>query len=147
MPIILVLLILSSPISRATIYKWIDEQGNTHYGSVPQKNARHTEKIQLREKFTTHPRISKEDVAIERSNQQEAELEKRKQAAAEPPKPAPLSRSERTRLCKQAQRDVAGIRSRGRMRERNTHGEYIYLSEPQRQQRLRAAQSRQKKYC
>lgn len=57
------------------------------------------------------------------------------------------SRKEKNRLCKEAKTDIAAINSRGRMREVNSKGEYIYLSEQERQQRLSAAKKKQKEFC
>lgn len=142
-------LILSSGLSHAQIYKWVDENGQVHYGSKPQQNNQSVETIKIRQNTTTTPRISKEDLAIDAMNKKEADAERAKQEALRPPPvEQKIPASEKRRLCRQAKDDYAGIMSRGRMRERKgTTGEYVYLTEKQRQQRLSAASKKQRKYC
>jgi len=137
------------PVSHAKIYKWVDENGQVHYGSKPQVNTQSVETIKIRENTTTTPRISKEDLAIDALNKEEAEAERKKlEATRLPDVEEKIPASEKRRLCQQAKDDYAGIMSRGRMRERQgSTGEYVYLSEKQRQQRLNAARKRQREYC
>ena len=134
--------------AHARIYKWLDENGQVHYGSQPQPDSQSVEQIKIRKNSTTSPRISKEDLAIDAINRQEAEAERKKQQALQPEPVKPtIPASEKRRLCKQAREDYSRIMSRGRMREKNSKGEYVYLTETQRQQRLQASKNRQKKYC
>ncbi len=142
------LILLWSPASHAQIYKWQDENGQIHYGSQPQQNSRSVERIEIRQNITTKPRISKEDLAIEAINRQEAEAERKKQQAQHPvPVEPKIPASEKRRLCKQARDDYTRITSRGRMREINSKGEYVFLTEAQRQQRIKASKDRERKYC
>ena len=140
---------LWAPASHANIYKWIDDNGQIHYGSKPQANSQSVETIKIRENTTTTPRISKEDLAIEALNKKEADAERAKlEATRLPDVEQEIPASEKRRLCRQAKDDYAGIMSRGRMRERKgTTGEYVYLTEKQRQQRLSAASKKQREYC
>jgi len=142
-------LILWGPASHAKIYKWVDENGQVHYGSQPQLNNQSVETIKIRKNTTTTPRISKEDLAIDAMNKKEADAERaRQEALRSPPVEQKIPASEKRRLCQQAKSDYADIMSRGRMRERQgTTGEYVYLTEAQRQQRLSAAQKKQREYC
>jgi len=140
---------LCGSVSHAKVYKWVDENGQVHYGSKPQANNQSVETIKIRENTTTTPRISKEDLAIDSMNEKEAEAERAKQEALRPPPvEQKIPASEKRRLCQQAKSDYAGIMSRGRMRERQgSTGEYVYLTEKQRQQRLIAASKKQREYC
>ena len=61
--------------------------------------------------------------------------------------PVEISKKEKRALCNEAKSDVAGISSRGRMREINKKGEYVYLDDKQRLKRLNAAKKKQRKYC
>lgn len=144
---LLCLLLYRAPLSQAAIYKWVDEKGQVHYGERPAAGSQSAEQVKIHD-ITTKPRISKEDLEIDAINRREAEEERKKQEALQPkPVEKKISPAEKRRLCKQARDDYAKISSRGRMREINSKGEYTYLSEKQRQQRLAAAKKRQRKYC
>jgi len=124
----------------AEIYKWIDEKGQVNYSDQP-GNAE-AEQVTIRKNETTTPRTIKKPDA----NSSNAD---NKNISEDPVKtePAKISTKERRRLCSQAKSDMAAITSRGRMREINKEGEYIYLSEQQRQQRLSAARKKQSEFC
>ena len=126
--------------SYAGIYKWVDQDGQIHYGDQPNKPD--AEKFILRHNTTTTPRAIKTD--------KEADEEKKTETAtAEPTEPVEkkIPAAEKRKLCNEAKSDVTAISSRGRMREVNAKGEYVYLSEKQRQQRISTAKKKQNKYC
>lgn len=123
--------------SYAGIYKWVDQDGQIHYGDQPVNPD--AEKFSIRSNDTTTPRVIKKD-------EKKPDDKKSEQTAAEP-KEVELSKKEKSQLCKEATNDIASISSRGRTREINAKGEYSYLSEQQRQQRLTAAKKKQRKYC
>lgn len=128
-------------LSHADIYKWTDEDGQVHYGEVP--GSIDAEKVPIRQNETTSRRpINEADVEII-TKPKDKDSEK-KTAAPEQPE---ISKKEKQRLCQEGKNDYASISSRGRMREINNKGEYIYLTEEQRQQRLAAAKEKQRKYC
>jgi hypothetical protein len=125
--------------SQAGVYKWVDESGQVHYGEQPGNSS--AQQVQIRKNETTSPRTIKK-----------TDAEDTAQATEEPAKPVEpetptISKKEKQRLCQQAKSDYAAISSRGRMREINKKGEYIYLTEEQRQQRLATAKKNQREYC
>lgn len=129
----------AGPVS-ASIYKWVDENGQVHYGEQPV--GIDAEKVKIRTNETTKPRPvnkveSKEADAIATEKEKTAE-DKKKDAA---------TKKENKKYCKEATSDLAAINSRGRMREINAKGEYIYLTEPQRQERIAAAKKKQSEFC
>jgi Domain of unknown function (DUF4124) len=133
-------LMLSLSPSHAGIYKWVDEDGQVHYGEQPGNTG--AEKVPIRTNETTAPRtMNKDEVDIVKSDQ-EARDKKRKEAEEQ----RKVSRENR-KLCNEAKSDLQAISSRGRMREINDKGEYSYLSDEQRQQRISAARKKQQKYC
>ncbi len=141
-------LLIQSP-SSAGVYKWVDENGQVHYGEKPM--GADAEKITIRQNETTKPRVFKkaEDEGDKNSATENPDGKEDKEKAkqtAEPTEPT-ISKKEKRRLCNQAKSDIASIISRGRMREINEKGEYSYLSEKQRQQRLAAAKKQQREYC
>jgi len=136
--ITLTLCLLFQTSSYAEVYKWMDENGQVHYGDHPGNTT--AEQVTIRKNETTKPRI------VKKSEKDNAD-DKKTTVDSVKSEPAKISKKERQRLCSEAKNDIAAISSRGRMREINKKGEYIYLSEQQRQQRLSAARKKQSKYC
>lgn len=129
--------------SYAEIYKWTDENGQVHYGEHPGNTG--AEKVSIRQNETTKPRpINKAEVDTAESdkNNSSQQAEATGELVEVPP-----SKKEKRKLCNQAKSDIAAINNRGRMREINKKGEYVYLTEQQRQQRLSAARKKQGEFC
>ena len=135
-----VICLLYQTSSYAGVYKWTDSKGVIHYSDQPNKP--NAEKFTLRQNTTTTPRTIKTD--------EEGDEEKNTEAVtAEPTEPVEkkIPAAEKRKLCNEAKSDITAISSRGRMREVNAKGEYVYLSEKQRQQRISTAKKKQSKYC
>ncbi len=128
----------------AGVYKWVDENGQVHYGAHPGNTG--AERVTIRQNETTKPRTIKTD---EDGKQAEGDGKNTDPATAEAKKPEEpeIPKKEKRRMCKEAKSDIASISSRGRMREINKKGEYVYLSEKQRQKRLSTARKKQRQYC
>jgi hypothetical protein len=126
--------------SYAGVYKWTDSKGMVHYSDQP--NEPDAEELTLRQNVTTTPRTIKTDDAADEDKNTET-------AIAEPTEPVEkkIPAAEKRKLCNEAKSDIAAISGRGRMREVNAKGEYVYLSEKQRQQRISTAKKKQSKYC
>ena len=135
-------LFLPAP-SYAGVYKWVDQNGQVHYGDQPNKPG--GKKFTVLNNTTTKPRPIKEtEKGAENSGDKNKEKMTEKPAGPEKPK---ISKKEKRQLGNEAKTDIATISSRGRMREINAKGEYSYLSEKQRQQRLTAAKKKQREFC
>lgn len=132
---------------QAGVYKWVDENGQVHYGEQPGNTA--AEEVTIRHNETTTPRVINKDEADEAEN---SGTEKTDQAGTEEDKfteweEVKPSKKEKNKLCNEARSDLSAISGRGRMREINEKGEYVFLTEAQRQQRISAAEKKKKKYC
>ncbi len=135
-----IICLLCQTSSYAGVYKWTDSKGVIHYSDQPNKPD--AEKFIIRHNTTTTPRAIKTDKEADEGKKTET-------ATAEPTEPVEkkIPAAEKRKLCKQAKNDIAAISGRGRMREVNAKGEYVYLSEKQRQQRISTARKKQSKYC
>ena len=143
--IILVLLsLLLQTTAIAVVYKWVDENGQVHYGAHPGNTT--AERVTIRKNETTAPRIIKTNKNDKQANGNEKNIDPATTEAKKSEEPK-ISKKEKRRMCKQATNDIASISSRGRMREINKKGEYIYLSEKQRQKRLSTARKKQREHC
>ena len=135
-------LFIQSPLY-AGVYKWVDENGQVHYGEQPGNTG--AEKITIRQNEATKLRPIKkteEDAAESDPKNTDKQTEEFGEWEEIPP-----SKKEKRGLCNEAKSDLAAISSRGRMREINKKGEYVYLTEQQRQQRISAAQKKQREFC
>jgi Domain of unknown function (DUF4124) len=126
---------------QAAVYKWEDESGQIHYSDQPNKPD--AEKFSVRKNTTTSPRPVNTG---EKNTEDTTEKEAKKPAEPELVE-VDFSKKEKRQFCNEAKNDIAAISSSGRMREINKKGEYVYLSEEQRQQRLSAARKKQREYC
>ncbi len=63
------------PCSSAQIYKWVDEDGNVHFGDRPRdkRTASHAEEVEVREAYQPSELLSEQEKAVAQS---EAELKK-----------------------------------------------------------------------
>lgn len=138
-----------SNVSYSAVYKWVDENGQIHYGDKRQlpTNAE-TERLEIKTN-TPEPKPEPETDNKESSEEGEKKTEPPKDDPLSPPEPqeAPVSATEKNKLCAQARSDLSVIQSRGQVRERDAQGNIVYLGEDQRQQRIAAAKRRVSKYC
>ncbi len=133
------ILLIQSP-SHAEVYKWVDEEGQVHYGEQPGNPGAET--VPIRTNETTTPRtMNKDEIDIVKSD---IEAKDKKKKEAEEQKKV---NQDKRKWCKEARSDLQAISSRGRMREINEKGEYIVLSEEQRQQRISAAKKKEREFC
>jgi hypothetical protein len=140
-----VILISSNTVLAGKIYKWTDAQGNVHYGSEKPADA-DAEKMKV-DTSTTGVETGAE--ALDNLKQQaddEAERIKEEGIAEQPPVPS-LPMKEVKRRCQAARQDLATIQSRGQMRERDEKGEVRYVSEEEKQRRIKAAKKQVREYC
>jgi len=135
--------IVIQPPLYAGVYKWLDEAGQVHYGEHPGNTD--AEKVTIRQNETTKPRpINKAEEDTADSDKKNTDQQTEASGEWEE---VPASKKEKRKLCNEAKSDLAAINSRGRMREINEKGEYIYLTEPERQQRISAATKKQREFC
>jgi len=135
--------------AHAGVYKWTDENGQVHYGEQPGNTSAET--VIIRQNETTTPRTIKksEEGKDESPDGEEGKDGKEEKDGKEWTEweEVPISKQEKRKLCQEGKSDYAAISGRGRMREINKKGEYVFLTEQQRQQRLADAKKKQRDYC
>jgi len=137
--------LLMRPAVHAGVYKWVDENGQVHYGEQPGNSS--AEKVTIRTNETTTPRAINKAEEDEAENKDDEKKDKNDAEKYGKPVEVPPSKKEKQKLCNEAKNDLALITSRGRMREINEKGEYIRITEEQRQQRIAENKKKKKKYC
>ena len=135
-----ILLFLIPSISVGAIYKWVDEDGKTHYGSKRPETSQ-AEKLKIK---VEEPVISAKTKEDEKGDKKEDD--KNKQTAKEPEAPK-ISAKEKFRLCNQAKTDLQRIEARGRIRQKDAEGNSRYLTPQERGRLIQNAKKDIKEYC
>ena len=144
---VLATVLLAAPVTllAGQFYKWTDAEGNVHYGSEKPADAA-GEQVRVDTRPTG---VNRGADALDKLRQQaddEAQRIKEEGIPEQPPVPA-LSRKEVNQRCQAARRNLATIQSRGQIRERDDQGNTRYLSEKERQQRIKHAKKQIREYC
>lgn len=133
----------------AQIYKWVDENGVVTFGDIGHRPAQKpSESVNIRVAEPSAGTPGKPDKTAKPGEENKPAGDKpadaKKPAENEQPK---LSASEKRRLCKQARDDLAVIQSRGQLRESDGKGNTTYLTEQQKQNRIKAINKDIREYC
>lgn len=141
----LALALIVPPADAGNIYKWVDEQGNIHYGGERPATAP-AERLRVStEKTGTVPGQSAL-AAEQKKIDEEAKAIKEQGIPAQPPVPA-MPRNEVRQRCQQARKDLARIQARGQMRIRDEKGNITYATDEAKQARIAAAKKAIREYC
>jgi hypothetical protein len=127
------------------IYKWTDAEGNVHYGSDKPAGTE-AEKMKV---DTSKAGVDRGADALDKLKQEvddEAERIKEEGVPEQPPV-ASLPTKEVKRRCQAARQDLATMQARGQLRERDEQGNTRYVSDKEKQQRVKAAQKQIREYC
>jgi hypothetical protein len=127
------------------IYKWTDAEGNVHYGSEKPADTE-AEKMKV---DTSKTGVDRGAEALDKLKQEvddEAERIKQEGVPEQPPV-ASLPTREVKRRCQAARQDLATIQARGQLRERDEQGNTRYVSDKEKQQRIKAANKQIREYC
>ena len=155
-----VLLIFSSQLSFAGIYKWVDEAGNVHYGQQrPNDSAAEKMEVEKHAPRDTssykRPSLNKdkkegEGEAEAQADGTEATDTESKAPEAKKPEKKPESRAEKKRrlaACATARKNLATMQSRGRIRSKDKDGNTAYLSQKQKEEKMKKLRELVAKHC
>lgn len=134
------LLLLLPGISASAIYKWVDENGETHYGSKRPATTQ-SEKLNIRIK---QPVLTKKTNDGDKKSKKGSNKNESQATETETPQ---MSTKEKFRLCNQAKNDLQRIEARGRIRVRDKDGTARYLTPKERGQRLAASKKDINDFC
>jgi hypothetical protein len=153
-----ILLLLSSTTAFAALNKWVDKNGEVHYSDQPPPANVKSETLRV------SPPAAPSNAAAPASGtaaasapaapktiaEREAELKKAQQAkkeAAERAAEEQAKRDTEKANCATAQENLRSLQEGTRMVTINAQGEYSYLEDEQRQQRIAKAQDAIKNWC
>ena len=127
------------------IYKWTDAEGKVHYGSEKPVDA-DAEKMKV---DTSKTGVNRGADALDNLKQgvdDEAQRVVEEGIPEQPPVPALPAREVKKR-CQAAKKDLATIQSRGQLREVDEKGNTRYVSDEEKQRRVKAAKKQIREYC
>ena len=128
--LICLLLMVSTSLAAGTIQKWVDEDGNVHYGDAPPASMK-TETIRV-QRAPTDP-----GPALPRLSDEAAEQEGDQQISSE----------EAALACENARNDLEVINNNTRIRLQENDGNVRYLSEAEIAERRSMAEADVDRFC
>ncbi len=133
-------LFLGSTSCFAGIYKWVDKDGTVHYGQQrPQNTPSKSMKIQ---------QYSPNGISNRKLTEQKQD--NNKTGEAKEPKKKKETRAEKKRrlaACDQARRNLSAMKSIGRIRSRDKDGNTRYLSQKDKEAKMKKTQDLISKHC
>ncbi len=127
----------------ATIYKWVDAQGKINYSDQPQSQ----DAVAVDIRVSQPARPANTDSKDNQTPALGKPAEQPQQAVPQKNESPKLSHKEKRARCADAKQRLQAITVRNRVRERDEKGNLRYLSEEERQARLKDAQKNIRKYC
>jgi hypothetical protein len=141
----MVILLSVGTVAAGNIYKWTDAEGNVHYGSEKPADAP-VEKMKVDTGLTGTNTGAEALDKLKQEADDEAQKIKEEGIPAQPPVPS-LPAKEVKRRCAVAKQDLATIQSRGQLRERDEQGNTRYVSDEEKQRRIKQAKQQIQQYC
>lgn len=132
----------------AAIYKWVDENGKTHYGERPV--TQQAEKLDIKTRTPVPPPVKKDAAkdgkAKEETDAKDPEKDKT-ETAPKKQEPPQITKREKRARCKAARDQLANISQYSRLKEYDKKGNLVRLTEEQRQARIKSVNKNIRKYC
>ena len=126
------------------VYKWVDDQGQVHFGSQPPAGVKARKMgasaAEPASESPQQPAQASWRQQLGKSNLQRLQKQQQDEQAAQ-------KEQQLTQRCLSAQKEVDSLTRRGAVYRVNTQGEREYLSDAERQTALEAANQRVGTYC
>lgn len=123
------IVLMSTPVMAAQVYKWVDAQGVTHFGAQPPEGQQATSVNTTIAPAPTAPPAKLPQVGVDEEQQAIDEKVKKEVAAKE---------AERKQYCEKMRTNLAQLENNPRLRE-EVNGEARRLGEDERQKRIAEA--------
>ncbi len=150
-PARLILICLASVFSysaHSNVYKWVDEQGNVHYGQQRPSNAQ-VEKLDVErhapQDTSSYKRPGQNKKATDEGKKDETDADAKEKKDKKPETAAEKKR--RKAACAQARQQLATMQSIGRIRSKDKDGNTAYLSQQQKEARIKKIRESISKQC
>lgn len=139
-------------ISIAGIYKWVDAEGNIHYGQQRPADAS-SEKMDVQQyaprESSSYKRPGSKSSDDNTDNVAPDEADKKDLEPAKPEKKVETAAEKKRRLaaCAQARNNLSKMQSIGRVRRKDKDGNITYMSQTQKEAKMNQAKSLIAKHC
>ncbi len=147
-------LAISSTGSLAGIYKWVDAEGKVHYGQ--QRPANETAEKMTVQQYAPQDSSTYKRPGTQSSDDQTGEKladDAKNQTQDKPPikpekkKESKADKKRRLAACAQARSNLSKMESIGRIRSKDKDGNVTYVSQKQKEARMKQARSLISKHC
>ncbi len=135
---------LSGPSYAERIYKWVDEQGNTHYSTTPPPGSQ-AKRIKTAPPPSTDPNEALQKLR-DRSNAFNERQDNRNKSAEEQAKEAE-EQAKRKKACDMLRNNLKVMTENPLVREQLPNGEFKVINEEDRQARMKKARERIQQEC
>ncbi len=139
---------LSVSVHAAPVYKWVDEDGQVHYGSKPKsKNAK---EIEIKKKYIDSGNAPAPLSAQERADKQKRfinALDAENKAVAEAKKKKEKQQELKLKRCNAARDQLRRYENSGALYDLDEKGNRILLNKKQYEQAMQQARARVEKWC
>lgn len=138
--------LLASPVMAGQFYKWMDEQGVTHYSeNPPPKTAKNSAEVKVQTRAPSGAAAAVDSLQKQRdaSAKAMADANKDKKTTA----PAKEDKSQYAERCKQLRANLGTMESHGRVSETDEKGEKRALSEEEKNKRMDETKRQIKAFC
>lgn len=142
--LLLIPLLISTGAQAGKFYKWVDEEGVTHYTETPPENSQSTV-IKTQGKTPKNADHANSRLEATRKSLEEA-IDKRKEKK-EAGKLDVENAKVKQKNCETAKNNLKILLEHGRIKEKGEDGEYKMLADEKRQERIQKARDRIKEFC
>lgn len=145
-------IIFASSFCYAGIYKWVDDQGNTHYSQQKPANApvlKMDVNMHAPRDASSYKRPGANDPEADPENPDDPEAKNKAAEAEKPKEPAETAAQKKQRLaaCAQARKSLATMQNSGRVRSKDKDGNISYLSDEQKSAQIKTKRDLIAKRC
>lgn len=146
------LIIFFSTQAAAAVYKWVDAEGNVHYGQQRPSDAQ-SEKMDVEryapDSSSTYKRPgSKTENTGNEQNAEDKPADASKDPDKDAKKPETLEeKKRRLAACASARKNLATMQSIGRIRSKDESGNLTYMSQEQKEAKMKQLRDMVKQHC
>jgi len=131
----------------AGIYKWVDEQGNVHYGQQRPADSQ-SERLNIQHHAPSDVSSYKRPGSKEENKDGNTENKDKAADANEEKKPETAEeKKRRLNACSQAKKNLSTMESIGRIKSKDKDGNASYLSQQQKEAKMKQSRDLISKHC
>ena len=137
-------LLMAASASSAQTFRWVDENGVVSYSQTPPPSGK-AETVEIRPTPQQDPGAAK--ARLNRLRQQLEDREEDRQLARESQQKTAAESAKREKNCQAARDNLRNLEGLGNRLLHTSNGEYVRLTEDERQTRMQTARDNIKSYC